>query len=148
VKWLLDTNVVSEAARIRPNPAAVAGLSQFAAEETAISVVTLAELRDGAVLARTEESRARLLRWIETAVEPSFERRTLALSVDILTDWMALSRRLSAAGRPRVAADLLLAATARVHGLVMVTRNWRHFAGTGLAVFDPWSGRTHHMEIT
>jgi predicted nucleic acid-binding protein len=148
VKWLFDTNVVSEAARMRPNPAVVAELSKFPTEETAISVVTLAELRDGAILARSQESRTSLLHWIENAVEPSFQERTLSLSVDILTDWIGLSRRLSAAGRPRVAADLLLAATARVHGLVMVTRNWRHFAGTGLAVFDPWSGRTHRMEET
>ena len=148
MKWLFDTNVVSEAARSRPNPAVVTAVSRFPAEETAISVVTLAELRDGALLARTGESRARLLHWIETAVEPSFRDRTLNLTVDVLTDWIGLSRRLSAAGRPRVAADLLLAATARVHGLIMVTRNWRHFAGTGLAVFDPWSGRTHEMEET
>jgi predicted nucleic acid-binding protein len=145
MKWLFDTNVVSEATQMRPNPGVVAALSKFPAEQTAISVVTLAELRDGAFLARGQEKRARLLQWIENAVEASFQERTLNLTVDILIDWIALSRRLSAAGRPRAAADLLLAATARVHGLVMVTRNWRHFADTGLAVFDPWSGRTHQM---
>ena len=146
MKWLFDTNVVSEAARVQPNRAVIAALSGLPADETAISVVTLAELRDGALTARSEEGRARLFHWIENAVEPSFRERTLGLTVDVLTDWIALSRRLSAAGRPRAAADLLIAATARVHGLIMVTRNWRHFAGTGLAVFDPWNGRTHEME--
>jgi toxin FitB len=146
VKWLFDTNVVSEAARPHPNRAVIAALSQLPADEAAISVVTLAELRDGAITARSEEMRTRLFHWIENAVEPSFRERTLSLTVDILTDWIALSRRLAAAGRPRVAADLLLAATARVHDLTLVTRNWRHFSGTGLAVFDPWNGRTHQME--
>ena len=48
----------------------------------------------------------------------------------------------------RRAADLLIAATARVHELVIVTRNVRHFASTGVIVYDPWSGKTHQMDAS
>jgi len=54
--------------------------------------------------------------------------------------------RLTTKGTPRAAADLLIAATARVHGLALVSRNLRDFAGTGLEVFNPWTGEIHRME--
>jgi predicted nucleic acid-binding protein len=89
-----------------------------------------------------------LQRWLEEEFPALFEDRILPVSSQILVDWLALGRRLAASGTTRPASDLLIAATARVHDLILVTRNTRHFAGTGLIVYDPWTGKTHHMEET
>jgi predicted nucleic acid-binding protein len=145
VKWLFDTNVVSEGIRPRPARQVIEWSVSLAADEVAISVVTLAELLERAESATDVQVRAYLSDWIESEIRPAFRNRTLALSVEVLTDWLSLSRRLGARGRPQVAPDLLIAATARVHNLVIATRNAKDFAGTGVTLFDPWTGKTHRM---
>ena len=146
MKWLLDTNVVSETTRPQPDRRVLAWISQRGPEQLAISIVTIAELRDGATLTSSADDRDWLERWIVEELTPSFRDRILPLTADILTDWLSLGRRLGARGRPKSAPDLLIAATARAHDLILVSRNKRDFAGTELTVFDPWTGTTHQME--
>lgn len=148
MKWLLDTNVVSEGVRPRPHPAVLAWTADQSEQDIAISVVTLAELRSGIRQVQQHGLRHRLAEWVETEVTRSFAGRTLPLTVEILTDWLLLARGLRALGRPQSAPDLLIAATARVHSLILVTRNVRDFADTGILVYDPWTGETHKMERT
>src|SRR5262249_25021613 len=145
MKWLLDSNVVSEPAREKPDSAVVRWLAAKAKSDTAISIVTLAELRDGVATARDEARRERLTHWIDLQIVQHFQHRTLPLSIEVLLDWIALSRRLRKVGRIRDAADVLIAATARVHELILVSRNVRDFAGTGLVVYDPWKDQHHQM---
>jgi predicted nucleic acid-binding protein len=143
----LDTNVVSENVRRRPRKRVIDWIAQRPPSQTAISVVTMAELHVGAQTAREPERRIELLRWIEQDVETSFAGRILPLTTGILIEWLQLGRRAAVAGRTRAPADLLLAATARVHDLIVVSRNARDFAGTGVLVYDPWSDKTHHMDL-
>jgi predicted nucleic acid-binding protein len=146
VKWLLDTNVVSEATRDRPHRNVINWIAAQAPEELAISAVTLAELTDGATSNPNETRRRKLTSWIEVEVSNVFRDRTLSLTPDILIDWLRLGRRLRAAGRSTEAADLLIASTARVHNLTLVSRNVRDFADTGIVVYDPWSAKSHVMD--
>jgi toxin FitB len=147
MKWLLDTNVVSEGTRPRPDRGVLAWISSQPSEQMAISVVTVAELRDGASTVRDDRRRQQFEQWIETDIAELFADRTLPLTLEILIHWLALGRKL-AKGRPRSAPDLLIAATAWVHGLTVVSRNFRDFAGTGIVVFNPWTGKTHHPDST
>ena len=147
MKWLLDTNVVSESARDRPAQLVIEWIRARPIDDLAISIVTLAELREGAESNRNEVRRRRLADWIETEVSSAFHGRTLALSTYVLTDSLRLSRRLRVKGIARDASDLLIAATARVHELTLVTRNTRHFTETGVVVYDPWSNKTHVMDV-
>lgn len=146
MKWLLDTNVVSESVRDRPNSNVVSWLSAVPGADAAISIVTLAELRDGASTARDEAKRRRFIEWVETEIVGTFGDRTLPLTSATLIDWLKLSRRFTAKRQTRDPADLLIAATARVHSLVVVSRNARDFAGTGIMLYDPWNEKMHHME--
>lgn len=88
-----------------------------------------------------------LAHWMAEEMEPRFEDHTLPLTVGILTEWLDLGRRNAVAGRTRAPADLLIAATARVHDLIIVTRNVRDFVGTGVLVYDPWKDKAHKMEL-
>ena len=144
--WLLDTNVVSEGARIHPNRNVVRWLSGQQQDRLAISTVTLAELRHGAATTLDEARRTMLSRWIDSEVVPYFDQRTIPLTVDVLVDWMAHAKRLREARRTDDAAGMLIAATARVHDLILVTRNVRDFADTGIVVYDPWNDQTHRMD--
>jgi toxin FitB len=143
VKWLLDTNVVSEATRDRPTRSVIEWISAKPIEDLAISIVTWAELYDGAQSHPDETRRRRLIDWVETEVSSAFRGRTLPLTENVLIEWLQLARRLRSKRITRDAADLLLAATARVHELTIVTRNARHFADTGVVIYDPWNAKTH-----
>ena len=146
MKWLLDTNVISEPARDHPMPSVVEWIKTKSITDLAISIVTFAELQDGAQSNPDERRRHRLLDWIENEVTSRFQNRVLALSGEILVDWLQLSRRFRGRGLARDASDMLIAATARVHGLTLVTRNVRHFMDTDLIVYNPWEGTTSKME--
>jgi predicted nucleic acid-binding protein len=146
VKWLLDTNVVSEGVRRKPNVKVMSWIATESSRETAISIVTLAELRDGASSVRDEAKRRQLAAWIDAEIMGSFGDRTIPLTTEVLLDWVRLSRRLRETRNTRDPADLLIASTARVHSLTLVSRNVRDFAGTGVVVYDPWTSETHRME--
>jgi toxin FitB len=146
VKWLLDANVISEATRNRPHPKVVDWITAATPEDLAISIVTLSEVLDGVASDRDEMRRRALTEWAQIEVSERFKDRTLSLTTNVLVDWLQLARRLRAQGHARDSADLLIASTARVHNLILVTRNMRHFANTGIIVYDPRSGKTQAMD--
>jgi predicted nucleic acid-binding protein len=146
VKWLLDTNVLSEPFRPRPDRAVLDWLASRAADETVISIVAVAELRVGARAVADKTRRDDITRWIDEEISRSFADRILPLSTNVLVDWIEIGRALAARGETRAPADLLVASTARIHDLIIVTRNARDFARTGTIVYDPWSGETHRMD--
>jgi toxin FitB len=146
VNFLLDTNVVSETARRRPNATVMKWLAQQSQDAAAISVVTMAELVEGADAVTDTARRNQLTRWLDETVVPWFSDQVLPLTQDVLVDWLILSRKLAARGITRNAPDLLIAATALVRDLTVVTRNVRDFADTGVVVYDPWNDRTHRTD--
>lgn len=146
MKWLLDTNVVSETTRRRPSQLVLDWIERQPADQLALSVVTHAELMDGVSSTPDEQRRHALREWLDTAVSDTFGDRILPLSVPVLLDWLQLSRRLASRRITRQAPDLLIAATARVHDLILVSRNLTDFAGTGVLLFDPWNDRHHQMD--
>jgi predicted nucleic acid-binding protein len=146
VNFLFDTNVVSETARRRPSAKVVSWVAQQPQDAAAISVVTMAELVEGASAATDTARRNQLRRWLDETVVPWFNDQVLPLTQDVLVDWLILSRKLAVRGISRTAPDLLIAATARVGDLTVVTRNVRDFADTGVVVYDPWNDQTHRMD--
>ena len=146
MKWLIDTNVVSETAAPRPNLRVLRWFGDQPAQEIAISIVSVAELQHGVLLTQDHAKRTELARWIDEDVFAVFVDRILTVDSEILVQWLDLQRLLLARRQTRSPADLLLAATAQVHALTVVTRNTRDFANTGITVYNPWSDETHQME--
>jgi predicted nucleic acid-binding protein len=121
--------------------------SQQPEELVAISLVTLAELRGGSAIHADGGRRKELTEWLAKIVMPWLGERILPVTLEILVDWLDVGRKLASAGLTRNPADLLIAATARVHNLIIVSRNVQDFAGTGVVVYDPWKSETHRMEL-
>lgn len=105
-----------------------------------LSDVTIAEIRFGIDRVQEAGHRAALSDWLADDVMTSFRGRILPASVDVLVVWRKLSWEGQKAGHTYSPPDALIAATALVHGLVVVTRNTQDFVRTGAQIFDPWTG--------
>jgi len=134
--WLLDTVVLSELRKRTPDPAVLSWLTQQQDTSLFLSVVSLGEIERGIEKQRLVNVpfAAELSQWLET-LQALYAERILPVTPPIARRWGALSAQLGNDG-----VDLLIAATAIGHGLVVVTRNTRHFAPTGVRVLNPFAG--------
>jgi predicted nucleic acid-binding protein len=134
--YILDTNVISE---LRKGTRAQRSVRMWAqALPTAslyLSVVSILELEIGTLLVqRRDQKQGAILRaWIDAHVLPSFSGRILSIDTIVAQRCAALH-----VPNPRSDRDALIAATALVHGMTVVTRNLSHFQATGVAVINPW----------
>jgi predicted nucleic acid-binding protein len=135
--YLLDTNVISETRKTQADAGVLAFITAAAADGLFLSVLTLGELRKGvAARRRTDPAAAdRLAMWVD-GIATTFADRVLPVDMLIAQIWGELS-----AGRSLPVIDTLIAATAMVHHLTLVTRNTRDVRSTGVAVIDPWQIR-------
>jgi toxin FitB len=132
--YLLDTNVISETRKSRPDAGVIAFLSAAEPAGLFLSVLTLGELRKGvAAKRRTDPAAAdRLGAWVD-GIETSFAEHVLPVDAAAARRWGELS-----ANRTLPVIDTLIAATAISSGLALVTRNTRDVESTGVALVDPW----------
>ena len=136
-RYLLDTCVLSELPTPRPDPQVVRWLTQFGAE-SAVSAVSVGELWFGICRLPKGRRQAQLQTWFEH-LQTDYRANIIAADEAVFLEFGRLAAKLETAGRPQEDFDVLIAATARVHDLVLVTRNVKHFAQTGLVLADPWT---------
>jgi toxin FitB len=133
LSFLLDTNVVSEARR--GSREALNWLVPVPSERLFLSVITVGEIERGVLkLAKKDaDGGKRLAEWL-AIIRSDFESRLLPVTEEIALEWgrMSLCRSIGVA-------DTLIAATALVHGMTLVTRNVRYFADTGVTLINPWA---------
>ena len=140
--WLLDTNVLSELRKPRPDRRVVAFVAGEPLERLFVSAVTFAEFRFGIEKLTDPAKRFDITSWLDTKMRPMFDERVLALSEDVLLRWRLTIEKGRKAGHTLSHPDVLIAATAAHHGLTVVSRNTAEFVAAGVAVFDPWTGKT------
>jgi len=131
MSFLVDTNVVSELVRPRPNPGVLAWAG--ALETLTLSVITIEEVFYGLALRRN----VKVQRWLEQFIE--HRCRMLEVSTAIARHAGTLRGQLAARGRVRSQADMVIAATAAQHGLTIATRNECDFDDCGVPVENPFS---------
>ncbi|MDB5730845.1 MAG: VapC toxin family domain ribonuclease [Variovorax sp.] len=136
--WLLDTNILSELRRPRPEPKVVALVAAQPLDHLFVSVVTLAEIRFGIELVADAGRRAELHDWLQLRVRPMFEQRVLPISEDVMLKWRLLVEEGRKGGHTFSQPDLIIAATALHHGLTVVTRDTADYAKTRVPLLNPW----------
>jgi toxin FitB len=136
--YLLDTNVPSEFSRDRPEPRVVRWLKSQPVMALFISVVTIGEIRKGLTVMAQGRRRNELEIWFHNELLRWFRNRILPVTYDIAERWGVWEGQCQLKGTSLNTADGLIAATALEHDLTIVTRNVKHFAGFGGAIFNPW----------
>jgi predicted nucleic acid-binding protein len=137
--WLLDTNILSEIRRLRPEPKVLAFIASHPLEQLYISTVTLAELRFGIeLLSEGNRRRDELNQWLAETVRPMFEQRILPVTEDIMFRWRVLVEEGRKLGHTYSQPDLIIAATALDHGLTIVTRDRGDFERAHVPLVNPW----------
>ncbi|OAI19757.1 type II toxin-antitoxin system VapC family toxin [Methylomonas koyamae] len=136
--YVLDTNVVSELRKIRigkANANVAAWADSVDAADLFLSVITLMELEQGVLsIERKDASQGAVLRaWLEQQVLPEFSERTLPVDTAVTLRCVKLH-----VPDKRGERDALIAATALVHGMALVTRNVADFQATGVTILNPW----------
>jgi predicted nucleic acid-binding protein len=139
--YLLDTNVISEFRKAGSGKAdrqVAAWAGSVPSESMFVSAVCILEMELGTLLMERHDARqgAILRSWMEGHVLPAFAGRILAVDIPIALRGAALQ-----VPDPRSYRDALIAATALVHGMTVVTRNVKDFAATGVSILDPWQPR-------
>ncbi|MBB5707336.1 type II toxin-antitoxin system VapC family toxin [Sphingopyxis panaciterrulae] len=132
--FLLDTNIVSELRRQRPHGAVLAWLENMADQDLHLSAVTLAEIQAGIEITRERDAdkAAEIEGWLD---QVSSTYNILAADAVIFRQWAKLMHR----QQEHLIEDALIAATALVHGLTIVTRNVADFEGFGVGLLNPFS---------
>jgi predicted nucleic acid-binding protein len=136
--WLLDTNILLELRRPKPEPRVVAFVGAQPMEQLYVSSVTLAEIRFGIEMLPDATRRVELNDWLTLKVRPMFEQRILAVTEDVMFKWRLLVEEGRKIGHTFSQPDLIVAATGIYHGLTVVTRDTAHFAKARAIVFNPW----------
>lgn len=136
--WLLDTNVLSEIRKRRPDRKVVAFVAEQPLDLLYISTVTIAEIRFGIELVTEANRRAELNAWLAHKIRPLFAQRVLDVSEDVLVKWRLLVEEGRKSGHTFSQPDLFIAATALHHGMTVVSRDTCEYERAGVLVFNPW----------
>ena len=138
--WLLDTNILSELRRPKPEPRVVDFVARCPLDQLYVSAVTLAEIRFGIELVDEPNRRAELKDWLTHKVRPMFDHRVLQVTEDIMLKWRLLVEEGRKTGHTFSQPDLIIAATAIHHGLTVVTRDRSDYDKAHVPVVNPWDG--------
>lgn len=136
---LLDTNVLSELMRAKPDPQVLAWVDAQPSHELVICSITVAEILYG-IARMPDGKRKRGLLDLATAMfEEDFAGNILPFDADAAVHYAEIAAESEAKGRVVDMADAQIAAIGRLHDAVIATRNVRHFESLGVALIDPWN---------
>jgi len=136
--FLLDTNVISELIKARPDANVTAWVEATDESLLYLSVLTLGEIRRGIASLPQSRRRATLEAWLDRDLQARFEDRILTIDREVADRWGLLTAAARESGIALPVIDGLLAATALEHNLTLVTRDTGQIPSMGVAVFNPW----------
>ena len=139
MNFLLDTCVISELIKPAPNKNAVQWISGIEEDRFYLSVLTLGEIEKGITKLPDSFRKKQLSDWLENHLVVRFEKRILDISLSISREWGRMLGEVEKIGKPIPAVDGLIAATASVHKLTLVTRNVSDFENAKVDILNIWS---------
>jgi toxin FitB len=140
LKYVLDTPLLAELMRARPDDWITHWIDAFNEDEIFLSVVTIKEINNCIEKIEAIDQREKLQSWVKNELLKRFNGKIIPVDEAILTEWKKLADETKTAGKPLSALDGLIAATVRARGMVLITYNRELFSEAGIEVSDPWQG--------
>jgi toxin FitB len=138
MKYLLDTCVISEFTRQKPDANVVRWMDSVNEDDLCLSVITVGEIQRGIEKLPESHRKTDLITWLNDQMLTRFENRILSVDLSAMRIWGTLTARMESAGKPMGVMDSLIAACALSQNLILVTRNIKEFSGTNLQLINPW----------
>lgn len=138
MNYLLDTCVLSEFTRRKPEAKVIQWIDNIDEEKLFLSVITVGEIQRGVERLPESQRKTELLTWMNNGLIERFGQRILPLEAATMLLWGSLTARLEASGRSLPVIDSLIAATALQHNLILATRNVSDFSPCGVQIINPW----------
>src|SRR6056297_1798213 len=139
MSYLIDTFCISELVKKKPNPNVVKWFSDHDELSMFLSVITFGELRKGIEKLPDSSKKKELNRWVKEDLKHRFKNRILNITLEEVNAWGELLAAAEKRGKSLPAIDSLIAATAQVHDLSVVTWNTQDMEGSGVEVINPWN---------
>lgn len=137
MRYLLDTCVISELTKERPEKKVIQWLEKQRSYDLFLSVITIGELMKGIEKLEQSKKKALLRGWLDTLIS-EYNDRILLIDLDCVISWALMTARAEKKGLPLSAIDSLIAAQASYHELTIVTRNIADFKASCADIFNPW----------
>jgi toxin FitB len=141
MNYLLDTCVLSEFTRHKPNEEVVLWMESIDEDKLFISAITIGEIQHGIERLPESHRKTELLVWMNNRLIQRFGQRILPLDTQTMFLWGSLIAQVEKSGQPMPVMDSLIAATALFNNLIIVTRNGSDFLPCGVQVINPWDGK-------
>jgi len=139
MSYLIDTCCISELVKKKPNPNVVKWFADQDELSMYLSVITFGELRKGIEKLPDSNKKKELNRWVKEDLNQRFKNRVLNITIEEVNKWGEILAAAEKDGKPLPAIDSLIAATAKVNDLSVVTRNTQDMEGSGVEVINPWN---------
>ena len=138
MKYLLDTNVISELIARHPNPRVVEWIDQLDPDEIYLSVITIGEIRKGIEKLPSSKRKQTIQEWLATDLLLRFHGHIVEIDTPTMLRWGELTGGLEKIGKPMSAVDSLIAAIALEGSFTLVTRNEQDFKNADISIINPW----------
>jgi predicted nucleic acid-binding protein len=139
MSYLIDTNCISELVKSKPNENVMQWFNNQNELDLYLSVITFGELRKGVEKLLDSKRKRKLNHWINEDLLHRFKNRTLDITLSEVNKWGEVLAKAEKMGRTLPTVDALIASTALVHNLAVVTRNIKDMEASGVELINPWS---------
>jgi len=138
MKYILDTNVISELTKTNPNPKVLDFLNSLEEEDIYLSSITIGEIYFGIQKLPHGKKKEKLLSWIENKLLPRFHHKVISIDTDVMLQWAILTNELKTKGMPLPIMDSLIGATCIAKNFTLITRNEKDFQYINLKMINPF----------
>ena len=138
MNYLLDTCVLSEFTRRKPEQKVVHWVDSIDEDKLFLSVITIGEIQHGIVRLPESHRKTDLLVWLNNELIKRFDQRIIPLGAPMMLLWGNLTAQMESTGQPMAVMDSLIIATALQNNLIVATRNVSDFRPCGVQVINPW----------
>lgn len=135
--FLLDTNVLSELRKVSPSPSVLQWFTSISDDHKYVSAITLGEINRGINKLPDGRKRNELISWFDN-IQQFFQYQTYTIDTKISLKWGEMTAVMEKKGKRLSTADGLIAATAYIHGAILVTRNTKDFESVPIQILNPW----------